>query len=112
VNPPSVHAVLLGKVRVPEHPKHGAMSPDAYAVTVTGDALAPHILDGDTLAIDPAVAPYPGCHVVLWPATAQGTPLVRRIAEEGEPADKPEPIATMHVVTWIYRQEPRRGWKR
>jgi hypothetical protein len=112
MKPQSVHAVLIGKVKLPAHPRHGELSPDAYAVTVSGNELAPRICDGDTLAVDPAVAPYPGCHVVVWPAAAQGEPLVRRLAEEGEPADKPDPLATVHVVTWIYRQEGRRGWKR
>jgi hypothetical protein len=69
MKPPSVHAVLLGKVKLPAHPRHGELSPDAYAVTVSGSELAPRICDGDTLAVDPAVAPYPGCHVV-WPADA------------------------------------------
>jgi len=103
--PPPVHAKRIGSFVIPPGSDVVAdLSPAAYAMTIAGNALAPRFVDGDTIIVDPAQRPRPGCHVVAWPADAQGEPLLCALARQGEGADKAEPLATLHVVVAVCRK--------
>ena len=55
--------------------------PDAYAVTVQGDCMAPFWGDGDILLVSPTVVPQPGGFVAVFTTTKDGQPefLAKRL---------------------------------
>lgn len=53
--------------------------PNAYAVGVQGECLAPVYCDGDMLVCDPDEAPQAGDYVCIWWKDEQRTPGVKRL---------------------------------